>query len=351
MTSIPIPAKRPYSVFLGAGLLTQTAALLQPLLHDAEKLALITDENVELLYADCLEQCLGDCGFQICRHVVPHGESGKTGENYLRILEFLAQEGLTRADAVLALGGGVVGDLAGFAAATYQRGIRYVQIPTTLMAMVDSSVGGKCAIDLPTGKNLAGAFWQPCAVIADMDCLQTLPQKQFSDGCAEILKYAILKDHELFELLARNGRGIDRESVIARCISAKSRIVAADERDSGIRTTLNLGHTVAHAIEKQSRYSVSHGSAVGMGIAVMARAAAAAGDCSEIRALTILDVLKKLGLESTAPFSLQELMPWIRADKKRRGETITITVIRSVGLCELRRVTIADLEQYLKAGL
>ena len=350
MKKVTVSASSEYDVLIGAGLLTAAGEQFKTALPGAEKLAVVTDDNVELLYADTLEQSLAAAGFDVCRFVLPHGEAEKTGENYLQLLRFLADEGLTRADAVIALGGGVVGDLAGFAAATYLRGVRFVQMPTTLLAMVDSSVGGKCAVDLPAGKNLAGAFYQPCAVLADTDCLATLPPEEFAEGCAEILKYAILGDAALFDTLTRCGRSFDRETVIAACVEAKANYVAADERDGGVRALLNLGHTVGHAVERRSDYTVSHGEAVAMGLGVMARAADAAGDCGREDADAVCAALRAFGLPDAPNYPPAELLPLMYADKKRRGDTITLAVIRGIGNCELRTLPFAKLESYLKAG-
>ena len=310
----------------------------------------VTDSNVDRFYGDKFVRSLEGEYARVERIVFPAGEKSKTLETYAELVRGFAALELTRTDVVYALGGGVVGDLAGFAAATYQRGIRYVQVPTTLLAMVDSAVGGKCAIDLPAGKNLAGVFWQPAAVLADTDCLATLPHEELLCGCAEILKYAILGDTALFDTLTECGRGFDREAVIAACVAAKARYVNADEHDVGVRALLNLGHTVGHAIEGRSDYAVSHGEAVAMGLGVMARAAAAAGDCSREDAERICAALRKLGLPDTPKYSLAEILPLMRADKKRRGETITLAVICGVGSCELRTLPFAELENYLKAG-
>ena len=350
MERIAVRVQPEYEVLIGAGVLPCAGELLSEVLTGAETLALVTDDNVELLYADVLEQSLCAAGFAVCRCVIPHGEAAKNSENYLRLLDFFAQEGLTRTDAVLALGGGVIGDLAGFAAATYQRGVRFVQLPTTLLAMVDASVGGKCGVDLPAGKNLAGAFHQPCAVLADSDCLATLPMSEWTAGCAEILKYAILGDADLFEALLSCGRRFDRAAVISRCVAAKAGYVAADEREGGIRSLLNLGHTVGHAIERRSNYAVSHGAAVAMGLGVMARSAAAAGDCSAATANAVCAALEKLALPSAPCYPLSELLPLMRTDKKRRGDTLRLAVIRAIGTCELRDLSMTELEIYLKAG-
>jgi len=350
MRDLTVSASQTYQIKIGSGLLSKAGEILSPTLADDSKIAVITDDNVELLYADRLECSLTAAGFEVCRFALPHGEEEKNGENYLKLLNFLAREELTRSDAVIALGGGAVGDLAGFAAATYLRGVRFVQVPTTLLAMVDAAIGGKCAVNLTAGKNLAGAFYQPCAVLSDIDCLATLPRAEFSQGCAEILKYAVLGNRTLFDTLLHNGRSFDRETVIELCASAKAAFVCEDELDTGRRNLLNLGHTIGHAIERCSNYLISHGDAVAMGIGIMARSGAASGDCSGEDADRIIEALRALELPSTTNFCLSELLPFLKADKKRRGDRINLAVIREIGCCELREMPLAQAEAYLKAG-
>ena len=257
----------------------------------------------------------------------------------------MAAAHLTRADTVVALGGGVTGDLAGFAAASYLRGIRLVQVPTTLLAMVDSSVGGKTAVDLPEGKNLVGAFHQPALVLCDLDTLDTLPQAVFREGCAEVIKTAILFDRPLFEDLKRDGLNFNRESVIARCVEHKRDIVAEDEFEAGSRKLLNLGHTLGHAVEKCSGYAVAHGAAVAIGTAAMARAFCRE-DGEEIHA-----VLQKFGLPLTTEFTPEELAEAALADKKRQGDTVTLVVPTAVGKCELCRLPVSELQSVFEAGM
>ena len=204
MRTIQVNASRSYEIHIGAGLLPEAGEKIRPFCPGG-LCAVVTDDIVDGLYADRLEQSLASADLRVVKFVFSHGEQGKNAENYLSLLNFLAESGLTRADCVVALGGGVPGDLAGFAAATYLRGVGFVQIPTTLLAAVDSSVGGKTAIDLPAGKNLAGAFYQPDLVLCDTDTLATLPDKQFRAGCAEVIKYAMLFDAEMFSDLMVSG--------------------------------------------------------------------------------------------------------------------------------------------------
>ena len=249
------------------------------------------------------------------------------------------------------VGGGVVGDLAGFAAATILRGVDFVQIPTTLLAQVDSSVGGKVAIDLHAGKNLAGAFCQPAAVICDTDCLKTLPPDVFADGAAEAVKTGVLSDEALFALFEDGTLTADPGEVIARCVAYKAGVVERDEKEQGERKLLNLGHTVGHAIEKCSGYVIPHGHAVAAGLAVIARAAEALGWTEESLAARITACLSKNGLPTGTDYSAEALAEAALSDKKRAGGDITLVVPRKIGHCELRKVPVADLLPIIRAGL
>ena len=276
--------------------------------------------------------------------ILPAGEETKSLAQYAALLHKLAEAGLTRADTVVALGGGVIGDLAGFAAATWLRGIRLVQVPTTLLAMVDSSVGGKTAIDLPEGKNLVGAFHQPAAVVCDPQLLDTLPSAILRDGCAEALKTAVLFDPDLFSHLAARGTDFDRMTVLPRCIACKRDAVCADEFDRGTRQLLNLGHTAGHAIEALSGYRISHGHAVAIGLAMMARAFCR--DAAQIEA-----ALTKLGLPTRTEFPPERLAQAALADKKRAGERITLVIPRAIGDCVLREVPVDTLPDIFERGM
>ncbi len=332
MNRISVPTATPYDVVIGAGLLPQTAALL-PEGFRARSALLVSDSNVAPLYADRAAKALG--GLRVARQVVPAGERSKSIESYVNLLHTLARENLTRTDAVFALGGGVVGDLSGFAAATYLRGLPFVQLPTSLLAMVDSSVGGKTAVDLPTGKNLVGAFYQPRLVVCDLSLLDTLPERELRCGAAEALKTAILFDPELFEHFRQRGLGFDRERVVAACVGHKRDVVCADERDNGRRQLLNLGHTLGHAVEACSGFSVLHGEAVAIGTCIMARLFARDADA-------ICEAFAALGLPTDTDLPTETLALPMRSDKKRRGDTLTLVVPHGVGDCTLETVPFED---------
>lgn len=343
MKLVEVKASGSYCVKIGHGLLdtlgTELAALA------AGNVFVVTDTNVAPHYLERTENSLKSAGFSVISEIISAGEPSKNLENYEKLLRRMAAAHLTRADTVVALGGGVTGDLAGFAAASYLRGIRLVQVPTTLLAMVDSSVGGKTAVDLPEGKNLVGAFHQPALVLCDLDTLDTLPQAVFREGCAEVIKTAILFDRPLFEDLKRDGLNFNRESVIARCVEHKRDIVAEDEFETGSRKLLNLGHTLGHAVEKCSGYAVAHGAAVAIGTAAMARAFCRE-DGEEIHA-----VLQKFGLPLTTEFTPEELAEAALADKKRQGDTVTLVVPTAVGKCELCRLPVSELQSVFEAGM
>lgn len=350
MRTIHVNASRSYDVSVGSGLLRRAGEIIRSYCPGGV-CAIVTDDTVDALYSAALEESLHAAGLKTVKYVFFHGEQGKNAQNYVELLELLAENQLTRADAIVALGGGVPGDLAGFAAATYLRGIAFVQLPTTLLAAVDSSVGGKTAIDLNAGKNLAGAFYQPHAVLCDTDTLNTLPDAQFRAGCAEVIKYAVLQDDELFNDLMISGTSFPREAVIARCVAHKRDIVAADEFDRGCRQLLNLGHTVGHAIEALSDFEICHGEAVAMGMGVIARASAANGLCSPDCARAVEDILARFDLPSTSPYDAEALQEVMLSDKKRRGDSITLVVLREIGQCTLHTIAASELTNFVKAGI
>ena len=253
MRKVSVSASRKYDVIIEKGILhragEESARVIDPCAA-----AILTDSNVAPLYAEVLEKSLASSGFSTCRFTIEAGESSKSADSYLSFLNFLAENRITRSDCIFALGGGVVGDLGGFAAATYLRGIKFIQIPTTLLAMVDSSVGGKTAIDIPAGKNLVGAFYQPSLVLCDCATLDTLPDDIFADGCAEVIKYGIINDRPLFDRLKSPIKD-QIEDIIESCVKNKRNVVNADERDTGVRQLLNLGHTAAHSIETLSGFA------------------------------------------------------------------------------------------------
>lgn len=313
-----------------------------------DSLVVVTDENVEKLYLNRCMQSLKCAGFDVYSFVVPPGEESKSGMQYLQLLNYLAEIPLTRADALVALGGGVVGDLTGFAAATYLRGIPVVQVPTTLLAAVDSSIGGKTAINLPAGKNLAGAFHQPALIWWDATLLETLPDHIYQDGMAEVIKYGVLADAELFGLLCDKAAAKSQaEEIITRCAELKMRFVAEDEHDTGIRQLLNFGHTIAHAIEKATDFQVSHGSAVAKGMAAISEISAKQGWCSRETADRIREILESYQFDLTIAQPKEVLYDIMKTDKKRKGGYIDLVVPEEIGRCRLERVTIEELHELL----
>lgn len=350
MRTVTIHASKSYHVQIGYDILASLGEQVRSL-GKAESVCIVSDSHVWPLYGAVAERSLLDAGLRVCSFVFPAGEDSKTGATYLELLNTLARSSLTRSDLIVALGGGVVGDLAGFAAATYLRGIRLIQVPTTLLAAVDSSVGGKTAIDLPAGKNLAGAFFQPELVLCDLSLLSSLPREYFLDGCAEVIKYGILYDGELFSHLADRGPDFDREYVIERCIQWKRDAVAADEFDTGLRMKLNLGHTIGHAIEKSSGYQISHGQAVAVGTAMISRFAAGRGLCSRETARRIEDVLTRFSLPVQTLFPAGELAQYALSDKKRSGSKVSLVVPREIGRCDILPVSVEAVESIIKEGI
>lgn len=344
MTTVTVNASRTYDILIGRSLLTQLGSEVKKL-GKAEKICIISETTVWPLYGKRVTESLERSGFQVVSFVFPAGEASKNGSVFLEALNFLAEHRLTRSDIIVALGGGVVGDLAGFTAASFLRGIRFVQVPTTLLAAVDSSVGGKTAIDLPAGKNLAGAFCQPSLVLCDINTLDSLPYGIFRDGCAEVIKYAMLYDSCLFEYLEQTGLDFDRESVIARCVELKRDVVAEDEFDTGARMKLNLGHTVGHAVEAMSRFTLSHGKSVAIGMSIVARAAGCR-DCERL-----LTLIRQFSLPTKTVFTADELLPCMLSDKKRSGGTVKLIIPRAIGDCRIVPTPVDELKLILEAGL
>ncbi len=347
--SLPPRPAMGYDIPIGRGL-RRCAGEMISAVHKPCRALLLTDDTVEGLYADDVTASLAEVGFSVVRHVVPHGEASKSAGTFLALLEAMAKERMTRADLLIALGGGVVGDLGGFASAVYQRGIPFVQIPTTLLAMVDASVGGKTAIDLEAGKNLVGAFHQPSLVICDPDCLSTLPPDVFSDGMAEVIKYAFINDGALFEALQGDVSDC-MEEIIRLCLEDKRALVEADETDVGTRQLLNLGHTVGHAIEARSDFAISHGSAVAMGMIIITRAAEKMGICKAGTLAALSALLETYHLPVTCPFTTEQLFAVALSDKKRAGGAITLVVPYGVADSRLVTVPVDALEGYIRTGL
>ena len=349
MSVIHIPTARAYDVHIGTDILP----LLGPQLADRHKrctVAVISDDTVFPLYGEAVRSSLESAGFRVVSFVIPHGEEHKNLATYGEVLEFLAREHLTRSDLLCALGGGLVGDLTGFAAATYLRGLAYVQVPTTLLSAVDSSVGGKTAVDLSIGKNLVGAFWQPMLVWCDLKTLDTLPEEVFRDGCAEVIKYGLLGDEAFFRQLGEVPIRGQLEAVVDRCVEMKRDIVVRDERDTGERQKLNLGHTFGHAIEAASGYRLSHGHCVARGMAIVTRAAVELGYCEASAAEAVVALLEKYGLPTQAPYGVEVLAEAALSDKKMDGASLHLVVPEAVGRCAVVSVPAGEIPSWLRAG-
>ncbi len=349
MTTIQVTASRDYEVIIGTGLLPEAGTRIREVVG-GKKACIVTDDTVNELYADTVEESLQKAGYEVFRFVFPHGESSKCAATYISLLEYLAEHRLTRTDVLVALGGGVVGDLTGFAAASYLRGIPFVQIPTTVLAAVDSSVGGKTAIDLPQGKNLVGAFNQPHLVLCDIHTFETLPDATFSDGCGEIIKYGMIGNAQLLEDLEQPIRE-NMEPIVATCVQMKRDIVAQDEFDLGVRQLLNLGHTIGHGIEAVSGYEISHGSAIAAGMAIVARAAWKKGWCELWCLQKVLFLNQKYHLPTGTVYGAEELYQVMTNDKKRTGDTISLIVPVGRGKSEAKKIPVAELREILDLGL
>ena len=345
MKTVHINASKSYDVMIGHNLFENIGDYLLQVLNKPCKIAIISDSNVFPLYGELLSKKLEAFHFEVVTYTFAAGEASKNLNTYINILGFLSDHHFTRSDAVLALGGGVVGDMSGFVAATYLRGIPFIQVPTTLLAMVDSSVGGKTAVDLPAGKNLVGAFYQPSLVICDLNVLKSLPKSVFCDGCAEVIKYSILYDEKLFAHLETNGLYFDQETVISRCVELKRDVVSLDEFDNGDRQKLNLGHTIGHAVEAQSSFTITHGQAVAIGMAIITKAT-----CKSIYP-KLIAVLEKFQLSTTTAYTAKQLFTSALLDKKRSGGTLNLIVPIKIGECLIRPTPVDTLESLIKEGL
>ena len=336
-----------YDVTVGAGVLSELGRIARSAAGGA-RCCVVSETNVAPLYADAAEASLAGAGYSVAERVVfAAGEQSKRLSTLGEILEALAERELTRADVVVALGGGVTGDMAGLAA---------VQVPTSLLAMVDSSVGGKTAVDLAAGKNLAGAFWQPAAVVADVRCLASVSPELFRDSCGEVIKHAVLADAALLDELTARPLTADQldearlADVVARNVAIKRDVVDADERESGVRQTLNLGHTIGHAIEAAGDFTLGHGSCVAAGLCMMARASARRGWCSDETAGRVEACVAAHGLPTGSELGADVLMRYMAHDKKRRGDGVNVVVPAEVGRCEVRRVSLDELAELVALG-
>ena len=310
-----------------------------------KRFCIITDDNVAPIYLDGLKSSISDHGIKVDSFVFEHGEKHKTMGTVESILTFLADNRYTRSDMLIALGGGIVGDVTGFVAAIYQRGIGFVQIPTTVLSAVDSSVGGKTGVNLGGLKNQVGAFWQPSLVICDPKTFETLPELEFASGMAEVIKYAAICRSSLGDRLES---GADIESVIAECVEIKRDIVERDERDTGERQLLNLGHTFGHAVEKATDNAFTHGQAVAIGMMMAFRAAQALGLCPAGEIERVKALCLRYGLPLSCGATYESLLAAMQSDKKRAGGKITLVLPRSFGDTVLYKTDMTALPEILR---
>lgn len=346
----------PYEVLIGSGILPEAGSLAREVC-DASRVALVTDETVADRYGSVVDIALAQAKYRTVSLTVPAGETSKNWALAGELLEELATAGLSRTDAIVALGGGVVGDLAGFAAAVYQRGISFIQVPTTLLAMVDSSVGGKTAVDLRAGKNLAGAFKQPAVVVADIDTLASLPEKEWASGLAEVAKTSVLAGEEFFDWLELNAEALceRRDDVvreaIGRCVRFKAQVVARDEKEEGPRECLNYGHTMGHALESTLGFgTMTHGAAVAEGMRFAARVSIEVGATSKAFVVRQDRLLDALGLPATSLHAQPDvLLEAMRGDKKSRDRIVRMVLVDGPGLWRCDSIDDTTVQEHLRA--
>ena len=349
--SIRISAGKGYDVKIGSGLISQAGDVARNVLK-ASKTAIFTDSVIDKLYAAQVEQSLQEAGFETCRFVFPAGERSKNIQTAADFIDFMSENHLTRKDAVVALGGGVAGDMGGFAASVYLRGIDFIQIPTTLLAAVDSSVGGKTGVNIASGKNLLGAFWQPSLVLYDTDTFRSLNNDGILDGTAEAIKTGAIRDASLFKLIEEHNIADIVPQVVRRCVEIKGAVVDEDEKESGLRRILNFGHTMAHSIEKASDYQISHGKAVAVGMLMMTRASQAAGMTEQGTYERLRELIVKKGFETAySGADLGTLCRLAASDKKTSGDKISLVYIEKIGISSIYDIKLGKLLDFMNTGI
>ncbi len=323
-----------YSIYIEENILKDVGIHAKKL--TGNKVFIVTDSNVFPLYFEKVKAALEQEGLMVSRYVIPAGEASKSLEMLGVLYEACVKNRITRTDLILALGGGVVGDLTGFLAATYLRGVNLMQIPTTLLAQIDSSVGGKTAIDLPSGKNLAGAFYQPKTVLIDPTVLSTLSEEIFADGMAEAIKYACIRDQEMLTLLKNPKENL--LEIITRCVTIKRDVVEQDEFDRGERMILNFGHTVGHTIEKMGNYTdFTHGQAVAIGMVCILEMGQKLGKVTQNEVDEVTGLLKSFHLPISVPYDGEACLKTVVTDKKMAGKTLNAVMPKGLGDCTMEQ--------------
>ena len=348
MKTVHVSTGRPYDIFIERGILDSCGEYVKKL-TDAERVVVVTDTNVAPHYQWRILNSLEQQDLNVKTFIYRAGEESKHLGTISEIYKALADFHMTRRDVIVALGGGVCGDMAGFAAATYLRGIDFIQVPTSLLAQVDSSVGGKTGVDLPQGKNLVGAFHQPAAVLIDPDTLNTLPDNFVSDGMAEVIKYGCIKDASFFELLESEDAQVRIDDVIETCVSIKRDVVSRDEREAGERMLLNFGHTLGHAIEKIYNFTgITHGMAVAIGMILIARAGERHGVTAKGTADKIVRLCEKYHLPTDDPATFAQMAQAARGDKKTAGSKISLVLLKTIGESFILSIPIDELEEFIE---
>ncbi len=348
MKKVSVHASVNYDIIIEKGSLTHCGEYAAQVFKSGSKAAIVTDDTVASFYLDTVKNSMETAGFLCPVFVFPHGEDSKSAETLFDLYDFLIKEEVTRSDFIVALGGGVVGDLAGYAAASYLRGIRFMQIPTTFLAAVDSSVGGKTAINIAAGKNLIGAFHQPSLVVCDTESFRTLPEKTFADGVAETIKYGMISSYSLFEQMEQGNITENIDDIVAQCVSIKRDIVEQDEHDNGLRMILNYGHTLGHAIEKESNHSVTHGHGVAIGMVLIATIGEKLGLHSHDLTRRLEQCIASYGLPVNYEGCLPKLAEAVLHDKKRAGSLIRLVIVKEIGKAEICPLAVDDFIQILQ---
>lgn len=350
MKKLNVKSVRSYEIHIGRGIIEKCGEIIKPLARGG-KAMIISDTNVFPIYGEIVSKSLKDSGFEVYSHIFPAGEKSKRLSTIAQMYDSLADNGFSRRDFIVALGGGVTGDMAGFAAATYQRGIDFVQIPTSLLSQVDSSVGSKTGVDIEQGKNLVGAFWSPSVVIIDPNTLSTLTPEFFADGMAEVIKYGCIKSLPLFEKLENENAADIIEDIIYDCVSIKRDVVERDEHEAGERMLLNFGHTLGHSIEKAYGYTgITHGQAVGIGMVLITKACESAGITEPETTDRIRNLLKKYSLPISDPTSLKTITDGALGDKKASGDSINVVVLNKIGDSFTKKLKKAELYDFCRQG-
>ena len=347
MRTVRVNTNTPYDILIDRGLIKITGELVGSV-SNASKVCVITDSNVCAIYGEAVVNSLKSAGFDTAVFTFEAGEKNKRLETISAMYSFMADFNMSRKDIVVALGGGVAGDMAGFAAATYMRGINFVQIPTSLLSQVDSSVGGKTGVDIAQGKNLVGAFHQPILVIIDPDTLKTLPDYFLSDGMGEVIKYGCIKDKKLFETLERENAYDIIDDVIEACVSIKRDVVERDEKESGERMLLNFGHTLGHSLEKIYNFEgLSHGQAVAIGMVMITQAGERAGFTEKGTAESIKKLCEKYSLPTSDKASAADIAQVCKSDKKASGGSVNLVLLKAIGDSFIRKVDLDKLEEFI----